>query len=269
MPNHAASWLALLQEQAASHRLDHIDLLLDGSGMEYPLWQSLADLETQPDIAPLLDDTPEQALAQQGPILLRLQWNSQEHQHYLQRLFDALCDQPRLLALFSRWGFSELSAHLRHYTQAEWNQGRASGLLRYWDPRLILAVSTALSPQQARLFHAPTLAWHWLDRDTQPRQLMGQPSHPGELPQPLPPLLLSNEQIAELLAWLDAEDYRALTCAQPQEYGLPNRETLQQHLVRAHLDANRLRIFAIEERKAHVRRWLIRNSPITPGAAHP
>ena len=266
MPPHASNWLAILQEQALVHRLAHIDVLLDTTGLKYPLWQSLADLKNEPGIALLLDGTPEQALAKQGPVLLRLQWADQEHRLWLQQLFDSLHREPRLLALLSNWSFIELSEHLRHCTQAEWNQGRSGGLLRYWDPRLFFAVSETLTPQQGRWFHAPVSAWHWLDRDDQPRQLAGQSAHPSELPQPLPTMELSNEQVAELVAWMDAEDYRAFTCAQHQEYGLPSRETLQQHLVRAYLDANQQGIVDIDQRRTHVREWLARNSSISPRA---
>ncbi|WJN59615.1 DUF4123 domain-containing protein [Pseudomonas sp. SO81] len=266
MPTHASTWLAILQEQALSHRLAHIDLLLDTTGLNYPLWQSVADLKAEPDIALLLDGTPEQALAKQGPVLLRLQWADQEHRFWLQQLFDSLHREPRLLVLLSSWSFIELSEHLRHCTQAEWNQGQSSGLLRYWDPRLFLAVSETLTPQQGRWFHAPAIAWHWLDRDGQPRQLAGQSTHPSELPQPLSTMELSNEQVAELVAWMDAEEYRAFTCAQHQEYGLSNRETLQQHLVRAYLDANQQGVVDIDQRRTHVREWLARNSSISPGA---
>ena len=48
-------------------------------------------------IALLLDGTPEQALAKQGPVLLRLQWADQEHRLWLQQLFDSLHREPRLL----------------------------------------------------------------------------------------------------------------------------------------------------------------------------
>lgn len=58
MPPHASTWLAILQEQALGHRLAHIDLLLDTTGLRYPLWQSLADLKNEPGIALLLDGTP-------------------------------------------------------------------------------------------------------------------------------------------------------------------------------------------------------------------
>lgn len=266
MPPHASNWLAILQEQALGHRLAHIDLLLDTTGLRYPLWQSVADLKAEPGIALLLNGTPEQALARQGPVLLRLQWADQEHRLWLQQLLDSLHREPRLLALLSNWPFIELSEHLRHCTQAEWNQGQNSGLLRYWDPRLFLAVSETLTPQQGRRFHAPAIAWHWLDRDGQPCQLAGQSAHPSEQPQPLPTMELNNEQVAELIAWMDAEEYRALTCAQHQEYGLPNRETLQQHLTRAYLDANQQGVVDIDQRRTHVREWLARNSSISPGA---
>ena len=256
MPTTASTWLTALQEQALGHRLPHIDLLLDATGLRYPLWQSLAELKTAPGMALLLDGTPEQSLARQGPVLLRLQWAEQEHQRWLQQLLDGLHQDSRLLALRSAWPFAELASHLRHCTQAEWNQGRSGGLLRYWDPRLFLAVSDTLTPQQSHWFHAPAIAWHWLDRDGQPRQLPGQPTRSGELPQPLPTLALSNEQVAELVAWTCAESFRLEWCIQPHDHGLIGQEQLIRHLVHAQLAADRERLHDLEQREAFMHRWL-------------
>lgn len=256
----ASTWLATLQEQALSHRLAHIDLLIDATGLNYPLWQSLAELKAEPAIAMLLDNTPEQAIAKQGPVLLRLQRQDQEHLLWLQQLLDSLHREPRLLALLSSWSFGELTEHLRHCTQAEWNQGRSGGLLRYWDARLFLAVSETLTPQQGRWFHAPVIAWHWLDRDDQPRQLTGQPVRPSERPQPLPPLVLSNEQVAQVIAWTSAESFRQDWYIQPQDHGCTSQEQLLRHLVHAQLAADRERLHDLEQREAFMQRWLAERS---------
>ncbi len=235
-------------------------MLLDTTGLKYPLWQSLADLKAEPGIALLLDGTPEQAIAKQGPVLLRLQWSDQEHRLWLQQMLDSLKREPRMLALLSNWSFTDLSEHLRHCTQAKWNQGRSGGLLRYWDPRLFLAVSETLSPQQGRWFHAPVSTWHWLDRDGQPSQLAGQPARHSEQPQPLPTLELSNEQVAQVIAWTSAESFRQDWYIQPLDHGFSGQEQLLRHLVHAQLAADRERLHDLEQREAFMQRWLAERS---------
>lgn len=258
-------WLMQLREQALKHGLPHLDLLINATGLDYPLTPTLAPLLPQPDMARLLESTPEHALADQGPILLRLHWNEREQLAWLTEFLAQVHRQSRVLVLLSQWHFSELAGHLRHYTQAVWNQGNSSGLLRYWEPRLFLASSETLNPAQSSLFHAPAITWHWIDRDGRASQLPGHPSCSGELPRPRPHLELNHEQVAQLVAWTSAELFRQDSFIQPQDYGLAQQESLIRHLVHAQLAANREQLHDLDQREAFIRQWLSDHSAISPG----
>ncbi|MCC6074544.1 DUF4123 domain-containing protein [Pseudomonas sp. GCM10022188] len=255
------NWLACLHQQAEDAKLPHLDLLIDATNFDYPLLSSLAALEPPVQLAKLFHDTPEADLAEIGPILLRLNRQPHAHQSWLRDLLASQNWHSHVLVLLSPWGFNALGRHLRHCTQAEWNNGRASGLLRYYDPRLFLAASDMLSPQQGRWFHASVIAWHWLDRDHAARSLSGHHTPHGQVPDPLPRLCLDKEQIASLQAWSAAEDYRRRWAIQPQHYGLAQQESLVRQLVHAQLAANREALHAIDTRDAFIRSWLEANSP--------
>lgn len=255
------NWLAYLLQQAEDAKLSHLDLLIDATNFDYPLLSSLASLEPPMQLAQLFHGTPEANLADIGPILLRLSRHAHTHLSWLRDLLSSQDWHSHLLVLLSPWEFTALSQHLRHGTQAEWNAGKASGLLRYYDPRLFMAASDMLSPQQSRWFHAPVIAWHWLDRDRAACGLPGNHERHAQVPDPLPRLSLSREQIASLQAWSAAEDYRRRWAIQPQDYGLAKKESLVRHLVHAQLAANREELHAIEQRDAFIRNWLDANSP--------
>lgn len=263
-PTHA-TWLMHLREQALKHGLLHLDLLINATGLDYPLIPTLATLTAQPDMARLLGGTPEHALADQGPILLRLRWDESSQQTWLTDFLAQVHRQSRVLALFSQWHFGELVDHLRHYTQVVWDQGKSSGLLRYWEPRLFLATSEMLNPAQSQLFHAPSIAWHWIDRDGKASHLPGYPCRSGELPRLLPHLELSNEQVAQMVAWTSAELFRQDSFIQPQDYGLAQQESLIRHLLHAQLAANREQLHDLDQRETFIRQWLRDHSVTSPG----
>lgn len=119
----AAEWQAQLHEQSLKHGLRHLDLLINATGLAYPLESSVDSLPQAPASAHLLQETPEHELANQGPILLRLDWDTDQHQAWLAAFLSAVHRDARVLAFHSHWPFSALADHLRHCTQAEWNQG--------------------------------------------------------------------------------------------------------------------------------------------------
>lgn len=259
------NWLDLLYQQAAQARLQHLDLLVDASNLAYPLLIRLAEQESQPELAKLFQGTPEEAIADSGPLLLRLRLTQPQCPQWLSELLVSANAHQHVLALLSPWAFPELASHLRHCTQCEWNDGRSSGLLRFYDPRLLLATHEALDPQQL-WFHAPVIAWHWRDRDQQPRSLAGNLQRHGELPSPLPALRFNPQQVASLLAWNAAEDYRRSYGLQPHDYGLAQQEALMRHLLHAQLQANREGLHDIDQREGFVRAWLAKHSPVAPPA---
>lgn len=262
----ATEWQAQLHEQSLRHGLRHLDLLVNATSLVYELEASLSTLREPPVIAHLLHGTPEHELASQGPILLRLNWDIESHQAWLAAFLAIVHRDARVIALHSHWPFPALADHLRHCTQAEWNQGRASGLLRYWEPRLFLATSEMLSPLQTKWFHAPAIGWQWLDRDGKTTWLAGHPARASEMPQPLPALSLSNEQVSLMVAWTSAEMFRQERFIQPHDYGLTQQETLTRHLVHAQLAANRENLHDLDQRDTFMCEWLAQHSSMSPDA---
>lgn len=257
----STEWLADLQAQARHHKLSWLDLLVDVTGLEHSLYASLQQLPQTPQQAWLLEHTPEAGLARQGPLLLRLDCDDPQQWAWLEAQTHSLHQQQRLLFLLSAWPFDTLTRHLRHCTQAEWDQGRQTGLLRYYDPRLILAVCETLSPAQGDWFQATVISWHWIDRDGSARQHPGRPRRTAaELPEPLPPLRLDNAQIAMLLAWTNAEIFRTDHAIAPHDYGLSRREALIRHLMHGQLAADRTGHSDLS-RDDFILSWLANQSP--------
>ena len=257
------AWLLYLCEQARAERLPHLDILINSTGLDSSTLEELAELVPQPQYANLLDGTPEQAL--QGPHLIRLAYEESSHYDWLHTLIETTYGDFRVLALLSPWPFDDLSQHLCTCTQAEWNQGEDGGLLRYWEPRLLRPISEAFTPEQSRWFHRAVINWYWLDRDNKTEQLTGWLDRSTQ-PQPTQALTLSNEQVAELIAWTEAEDFRMGTGIKPQDCGLGSREMLARHLFHAQRDADRASIYDSEQRRAHIRQWLLRYSTVAPQA---
>lgn len=259
----AHTWLESLKERAQANRLEHLDLLVDATALQSPLLDGLQALPEPPQQALLLEDLPEAALAAQGPILLRIRLDDTAQQAWLAEAGELLLGQHRMLGLLSAWPFTALAQHLSQLLQAEWNQGRNNGLMRYYDPRLFLAICDMLDPQQSEYFHAPVITWHWLDRDGEHALLPGMPRSPSTLQQPLPPLQLSNPQVASLVAWTSAELLRRDYALQPQDYALAKQESLIRHLVHGQLAADRAGCFDAT-RDTYVLDWLAENSATAP-----
>ncbi|ALI01265.1 DUF4123 domain-containing protein [Pseudomonas sp. FW306-02-F02-AA] len=252
-----AQWHDQLWADAEQLGHNHLDLLIDATSLDYPLLEELASLPDAPKLAKLFDNTPEVAIADFGPLLLRV---DKVQKPWLKTFINAIDCNQHVLALFSPWDFDVLSEHLRGCTQAQWNQGRSEGVLRYYEPRMFVPVCETLTPAQSQAFHAPAIAWHWLDRDQQTQSLPG--NYVRHTPPPATKMIVfDHPQVANLLAWTEADTYRIDRCAMPQDYGMSRKEGLIRHLFHSQLAANQKGLKEPEQRQPFIEQWLRDNSP--------
>lgn len=235
----AKDWLNSLQQEARNAQLDHMDVLINGCGLEHSTLASLSELAPAPAHAWLLQSTPEHEMAMQGPLLVRILLASEPQCAWLHGLLHTVHHQFRALALLSRWGFDDLAAHLRGATQATWSKGARSGLLRYYDTRLFRHFCELLDPHQLRHFHAPAIQWHWIDHDQRHSAMSGFDTRCADLPTPACTLSLSDEQVMHLQALSAAIQWFIGYDKTPHEHGLASREALIRCLLDIHRDMNR------------------------------
>jgi hypothetical protein len=239
-----ARWLDELWVNAQLLKQQHLDVLVDATSLDYPLLQQLAEQPDAAKLAKLFENTPEAAIADFGPLLLRVDIGQRD---WLKTFINAVDCNKHVVVVFSPWQFEALADHLRGFLQAQWNQGRSEGVLRYYDPRMLLPVTETLTPVQSNAFHAAVISWHWLDRDQQPQSLPGNYVRHAQIP-------------AAGLAWTEADAYRVDRCAVPQNYGLSRNESLIRHLYRSQLAANQKGLLEPEEREPFIEQWLVENS---------
>lgn len=251
-----ARWLDELWVNAQQLKQQHLDVLVDATSLDYPLLQQLAEQPDAAKLAKLFENTPEAAIADFGPLLLRVGIGQRD---WLHTFINAVDCNKHVVVVFSPWQFEALADHLRGFLQAQWNQGRSEGVLRYYDPRMLLPVTETLTPVQSNAFHAAVISWHWLDRDQQPQSLPGNYVRHAQIPA-AGPVMFDHPQVANLLAWTEADAYRVDRCAVPQNYGLSRNESLIRHLYRSQLAANQKGLLEPEEREPFIEQWLVENS---------
>ena len=237
----AKDWLHRLMKEARSAQLDHLDVLIDCAALPIPLLPTLLELTPASSCAWLFEQTPEQELAHQGPVLLRIVLASQEQCAGIAKLLNAVHHNFCALILISRWPFAELAAHLRGATQATWSNGDCCGVLRYYDTRLFRYFCDQLSPHQQELFHAPAIQWHWIDHDSKAATLSGFDSRPNNQ-NTLSGMSMSDEHVLHLQAVSAAIRWFKVYEKTPNEHGFTSREAMIRCLITVHLDISRQKL---------------------------
>jgi hypothetical protein len=254
-------WLKCLLQDAETSDLEHLDLLVDATGLDYPLLQRLTELEPQPLHAMLLEGTPEHELAEQGPVLIRVLPVQPEQVGWLSELLTQLRGQSRVLALLSHWPFEPLTEHLRYCTQAQWDSGATSGILRYYDTRLLKHISGLFVGHDNRDFHAPVISWHWIDRDQRAQIIGGGQRKFPEYIKPSSPLMLDARQIESITARAEAEQWEAIHGPIKRSYRIGKEQRVNQ-IYLGQLAANS-KCLEGDARNTFITEWLIENLPET------
>lgn len=255
----AQQWIEHLSLQSQQDGRSHLDLLVDATALDCPVWASRLALPQPPAECPLLAATPERALATQGPILLRLKWAEPSHCAWMAQLLIAHHRNPCYLVIASRWPLENLAAHLTYFTQGVWDGGQKNGIFRFYDPVLFGAVLEQLHPGQTSLLHAGIVHWQWRDRDGVVRQVHGldQPLASNVLPDV--PLTLDAYQMDAFAAWSQAQRWCRQRLLRSGDYGITSREALAHHVWMAHMAAQRNKTVALEL-DAYVDEWLAQHS---------
>ncbi|QHA85078.1 DUF4123 domain-containing protein [Pseudomonas mediterranea] len=253
----ALQWLQHLCAQAKACGLPHVDLLVDCALFDYPLLRRLNELSPSPRYRLLLQDSPERAFADQGPVLVRVLLFNTAQRLWLTGFIQRCHRHSRVLALFSRWSFDALGERLGRCTQAEWARGHRSGVLRYYDTRLFRSLCELLDPDQLKMLHEGVINWQWIDRDGKACQMAGLDVRQREAGRDAPVLRLSDEQVTGVGALGDAQLWCARQEILPGTYGFDSFETLIYQTFRVHVDADRQQLTGVA-REQFLQEWLVK-----------
>lgn len=259
----AGAWLDLLQRCCAQVPTRFLHVIIDQAGRDTPLLASVQSVEPPIGWHSLYTGLPEESAEDLAPLLLRIDLEKPLQQLWLAGLMQELYGQDMLLALISPWPFHALAAHLSACLQA--SQGGASGLLRYYDPRVFaLLFSHVLRPEQQQRWRQPAFIWSWLDRDGKPRHLPGAPTMIANS-EALSPTELSDTQVETLDCASDAK--LALDALGAELPGIWSAERRFQACYAAMLEATQQGLIADSQRLAFARDRL--NTLLTEQPADP
>ncbi|MBD0684038.1 DUF4123 domain-containing protein [Pseudomonas sp. PSB18] len=257
MSSTALQWLQHLYAQAKACGLTHVDLLINCALFNYPLLRQLNELAPSPRYRLLLQDSPERAFADQGPVLVRVLLFNTVQKAWLTDFIQVCYRHSRVLALFSRWSFDALGERLGRCTQAEWDQGHKSGVLRYYDTRLFRLLCELLDPDQLKMLHEGVISWQWIDRDGQVCQMAGFDVRQRDVGRGAPVLRLSDEQVTEVGALGDAQQWCVRQGILPSTYGFDSLETFIYQAFRVHVDADHQQLLGMA-REQFLQGWLVK-----------
>jgi hypothetical protein len=142
----------------------HTYALLDCSAHD----QALTELTARfPDAQwkSLFDGTPEEHLTAAAPLLIA---TSREHEELIKWLLKLEQAAPSVSWIGSPYTLPVLAPMLTRRLDCEIDDGQKV-VMRFYDPRILLGLPSALDPQQKRYFFAPVSAWSALEPRRQQR----------------------------------------------------------------------------------------------------
>ncbi|MDK1711589.1 DUF4123 domain-containing protein [Serratia marcescens] len=201
-------WLTQAENLCFRAGQDHIDVLVDQAGWPSPLLEALRHLDPPLSWHSLFEGTPEEALADQAPLLMRLHWSIWQHKAWLSEMMLHFQGTPRLLLTITPLPFEQLTQHLHQLADVQW--GDQTGLLRFYDTRIFpLLFSHVLTSEQQMVFSHLALLWSWLDRDQKIVWKAGTYAPGNRLPEKPEPLSVEDAQIELLGCITDAQNLMA------------------------------------------------------------
>lgn len=151
--------------------------LLDCSAHEHAyreLTRRFADVQWRS----LFDGTPEAHLVSAAPILIAA---PREHSLLLSWLGQLEQASPSVSWIASDYAMPALGSMLTRRMQCEINDGQEV-VLRFYDPRILLGLPSALTAQQKRYFFAPVLSWIAMEPRRQERYAIHiEPATPADI----------------------------------------------------------------------------------------
>ena len=237
----AKDWLNHLTAEARRAQLEHLDVLLDCAALPGAVLPTLLELTPAPLCAWLFEQTPEQELAHQGPVLLRIALHCPQQYAGILELLGAVHNQFCVLAIISRWPFADLAAHLGAATQATWSRGAGCGVLRYYDTRLFRHFCDQLDPHQRGIFHAPVIQWNWIDHDGKAATCSGVDTRPDRQNVPSG-MSISDEQVLYMQSVSAALEWFKGYGKRPGEHGFTSGEAMIFWLITVHREISRQKL---------------------------
>lgn len=245
-------WVDYLVTRARDLQLPHIDLLVDFSGSpNIVTYQSSWLLGAHK----LLVQTPHENVSEEGPRLLRFDYEDQTQRGTLGFVLSHAAQQHRALVVLSDLSFEDLIAHFVRCVQIKWDDGDYSGILRFFDTRLFLPVINHLSTDNAGAILWPVQEWHWLNRDQNAVRLP-LPADVKPPKQTQSVLQLNEAEVDALNLWHEAEVFRQKNLAELDKLGFDSQEALMQRLVAAQIAADQAQLFSEPERNRFLHGFL-------------
>ncbi len=187
-------WFDKLKSISSDAKLNHIDIILDQAGFEQSIIPALIKIDEALNWFSLLTGMPEEGYIEQGPLLIRFEWNKPSHVILLKELLEHYYYSHRILAASSRLPFEKLSSSLLALSEIEW--GNQSGLLRFYDTRIFPElIKSVLTKEQSTYFSNLVYIWGWIDRDGEMSWLQGN-YHPDVEKQTSPTIKFSDKQFS-------------------------------------------------------------------------